>query len=82
MLLCIVVQLELGMTQSISPKGTAAVVDGTQVLLTPLQRTVLPPPMCAVAVTFQQPVQCLAFGSLDGTEVHHSYGVYALAFRG
>ena len=58
------------MTHNVSTKGTAAVVDGCQVLLTPLQRALVPPPMCAVAAVFHQPVQCVAFGDHEGNEVH------------
>ena len=62
-------QVEFCMKQNVSINGTAAVVDGAQVLLTPLQRELVPPPMCAVAVSFPQAVQCLAFGSHQGNEV-------------
>ena len=65
------------MRQTVSPKGTAAVVDGCQVLLTPLQRAVVPPPMCAVAATFHQPVQCLAFGEHAGHEVRRTFAFAA-----
>lgn len=66
----IAVQVDLCMTHNVSTKGTAAVVDGCQVLLTPLQRALVPPPMCAVAAVFHQPVQCVAFGDHEGNEVH------------
>ncbi len=64
-----VMQVELTMECTVSDKGTAAVVDGDTVLLTPLQRALVPPPMCAVAVVFPAPVQCLAFGEHEGHEV-------------
>ena len=57
----------------VSSNGTAAVVDGSTVLLTPLQRALVPPPMCAVAAVFPQPVQCLAFGEHQGREVRPSF---------
>lgn len=57
------------MSQDVSSKGTAGVVDGCRVLLTPLQRALVPPPMCAVAAVFSHPVQCVAFGNHDGNEV-------------
>ena len=63
------VQVEFCMSQDVSRSGTAAVVDGCQVLLTPLQRALVPPPMCAVAAVFHQPVQCVAFGTHEGNEV-------------
>ena len=62
-------QVEFCMRQNVSINGTAAVVDGSQVLLTPLQRAVVPPPMCAVAASFHGGVQCLAFGDHQGNEV-------------
>ena len=57
---------------AVSSNGTAAVIDGAQVLLTPLQRALVPPPLCAVAAVFPQPVQCLAFGQHQGHEVRPS----------
>ena len=65
----IAVQVDLCMNHSVSTNGTAAVVDGCRVLLTPLQRALLPPPMCAVVAVYHQPVQCIAFGSHEGNEV-------------
>lgn len=65
----IAVQVEFCMSQDVSSIGTAAVVDGHQVLLTPLQRALVPPPICAVAAVFHQPVQCVAFGTQEGNEV-------------
>lgn len=62
-------QVEFCVSQDVSSSGTAAVVDGCQVLLTPLQRALVPPPMCAVAAVFHQPVQCVAFGAHEGNEV-------------
>lgn len=62
-------QVELSMDCIVSSNGTAAVVDGSTVLLTPLQRALVPPPMCAVAAVFPHPVQCLAFGEHQGCEV-------------
>lgn len=62
-------QIELCMDACVSEKGTAAVVDGSRVLLTPLQRVLVPPPMCAVAAVFPNAVQSLAFGEHEGCEV-------------
>ena len=64
-------QVELCMERCVSESGTAAVVDGTNVLLTPVQRALVPPPMCAVAAVLPSPVQCLAFGGNQGREVSH-----------
>lgn len=62
-------QVELYMDRCVSNNGTAAVVDGNTVLINPLQRALVPPPMCAVALQFPGPVQCLAFGEHEGCEV-------------
>ncbi len=40
----------------VSAYGTAAVVDGTSVLLTPLRQCIVPPPLCAAAVACPAPV--------------------------
>ena len=63
------VKVDLAMERTVSSSGTAAVVDGATLLLTPLQRALVPPPMCAVAAIFSHPVQCLAFGTYQGHEV-------------
>lgn len=64
-----VVKVDLAMERTVSSSGTAAVVDGATLLVTPLQRALVPPPMCAVAAVFPHPVQCLAFGTHQGHEV-------------
>ncbi|KAK9808650.1 hypothetical protein WJX72_001296 [[Myrmecia] bisecta] len=53
----------------ISLRGTAAVVDGTRVLLTPLGQGLVPPPMCATAVSFAAPVQAVALRDMGQFEV-------------
>eukprot|EP00850_Spirogloea_muscicola_P009586 SM000054S18072 [mRNA] locus=s54:234481:239381:+ [translate_table: standard] len=50
--------------------GTAAVVDGADVLVTPLARVIVPPPMALARTHFRAPVRCLdlvatAGGSLE-----------------
>ena len=62
-------QIDLMMDNLVSDHGTAAVVDGGRVLITPLQRALIPPPMCAAAADFPGPVQCCAFGEHQGTQV-------------
>eukprot|EP00850_Spirogloea_muscicola_P022292 SM000287S10614 [mRNA] locus=s287:107124:112629:+ [translate_table: standard] len=39
--------------------GTAAVVDGADVLVTPLARAIVPPPMALARTRFRAPVRCL-----------------------
>ena len=43
-----------------SALGTAAVVDGARLLVTPLRLCVVPPPMCEVAVVCGTPIACVA----------------------
>ncbi|CAD7702171.1 unnamed protein product [Ostreobium quekettii] len=45
----------------VSHMGTAAVVDGHKVLMTPFRHMVMPPPLSAAKVQFLDPIQCLAF---------------------
>ncbi|GBF99867.1 hypothetical protein Rsub_12507 [Raphidocelis subcapitata] len=50
----------------VSARGTAAVVDGCDVLLTPFSRSNAPPPLCAARARFPRPVAALAFLDDDG----------------
>ena len=70
------------MKPCVSNNGTAAVVDGATVLLTPLQRALVPPPMCSVAAVFPQAVQCLAFTEYLGDEVGCYLSTAAAALHG
>jgi elongator complex protein 1 len=45
----------------VSSTGTVAVIDGAAVLVTPLAKTVIPPPMAAATVTFPNSVQDVCF---------------------
>ena len=64
-----IMQVQLGTGLAVSALGTAAVIDGCEVLLTPLRRCVVPPPLCAVTVRFQAPVQLLAWLDAIPSEV-------------
>ena len=44
----------------VSALGTAAVVDGPSVLLTPMRQSIVPPPLCAAAVACPAPVVAVA----------------------
>ncbi|KAL4852847.1 Elongator complex protein 1 [Chlorella vulgaris] len=59
-------QLQFSRQADVSGRGTAVVVDGASLLLTPLRHTVVPPPMCAVTASLPAPVACLAIQ--DGEE--------------
>ena len=52
--------LDFGLDVSVSSAGTAAVVDSTHVLLTPLALSTPPPPLCSLAVACPAPVSCVA----------------------
>ena len=54
-----------------SELGTAAVIDGCHLLITPLRHVVVPPPLCAVTADFDSPIQSLAF--LNGHESEVSW---------
>ena len=54
---------------TVSERGTAAVIDGRQLLLTPLQHELAPPPMCSVAARCRAPVISTSFWSGAGPEV-------------
>lgn len=55
---------------AVSERGTAAVVDGRRLLLTPLQHELVPPPMASVVAECPAPTQSVSFRtSADGREV-------------
>jgi hypothetical protein len=54
---------------SVSPLGTAAVIDGAEVLITPLQLALVPPPMAVSRVAFSSTVVAVAWGQVEGCEV-------------
>lgn len=67
---------------TVSPRGTAAVIDGCDVLVTPLQHAVVPPPMCAARIRCSAAVIALAWGHIDVspvTEAEHADRCEALA---
>lgn len=52
--------LDFGLDVTVSPLGTAAVVDGVHILLTSLRLSIPPPPLCALAIVCPTPVICVA----------------------
>jgi elongator complex protein 1 len=52
----------------VSPRGTAAVIDASQLLVTPLQHAVVPPPMAAARIACGAAVTAVAWGNLQGCE--------------
>lgn len=53
-------QLRYVRQATVSARGTAVVVDGAALLLTPLRHTVVPPPLCAAAAALPAAVACVA----------------------
>lgn len=73
--------LSFGFDVDCSARGTAAVVDGARVLLTPLRLVVLPPPLASVAVTLPAPAACVALRDAGGAEVSRPEHVYDCCTR-
>ena len=62
-------QVTMDLQSSTSEQGTAAVVDGSRLLVTPLRIAAVPPPLSAVTLEAQAPVVCIG----------HRHGGYAEA---
>ena len=60
--------LTLGFDVDCSARGTAAVVDGGRVLLTPLRLALVPPPLASLAVSLPAPAHCVALRDCGGAE--------------
>ena len=64
--------MEFSPAACVSSLGTAAVIDGSQILLTPLRHTVIPPPLAAAVVQTSQRVSdapavaCMALRDAEG----------------
>ena len=52
-------QVSMDLQSSTSERGTAAVIDGSRLLVTPLRRAAVPPPLSAVVLEAQAPVLCV-----------------------
>lgn len=73
---------ELFFAADVSPRGSAAVIDGSEVLLTPLRLTVMPPPLHAAKVVTHHAVCAVAWGDVQGCEclaLAHSSGISVVA---
>ncbi|GMH34369.1 hypothetical protein BSKO_02203 [Bryopsis sp. KO-2023] len=74
--------LEFALDNVVSHRGTAAIVDGDSVNITPFRHIVIPPPMAALCVTFPSAVQSVCFlenEPVEGVAVALSSGHLALA---
>jgi hypothetical protein len=60
--------LRLAFAAQVSIHGTVAVIDGHNVLVTPLQHSVVPPPMAMARVQCSAAVNVVAFGETGGCE--------------
>ena len=58
-------QVRIALHSSTSQNGTAAVVDGSKLLVTPLRTSAVPPPLCAVVLEASAPILCI--GHRQGT---------------
>lgn len=58
----------LSCASTVSSRGSAAVANGCDVLVTPLQHTLVPPPMCAARVRCSAAVAAVAWGHIDSEE--------------
>lgn len=68
----------LSMAAAVSERGTAAVIDGSSVLLTPFRHALVPPPLCAARVSLPVPAQAVAWGQTSGCEclaIAHAAGL-------
>lgn len=63
------VQVGFAWEPSVSARGTAAVVDGCCLMLTPLRLSVLPPPLCSLQAVLPSPISLLAFCDHGPSEV-------------
>ena len=67
--LCMHAQVDFSYEPTVSARGTAAVVDGRRLMLTPLRLSVLPPPLCSVQALLPAPISHVAFCDHGSCEV-------------
>ena len=73
-------QVTMDLQSSMSEQGTAAVVDGSWLLVTPLRIAAVPPPLSAVILEAQAPVVCIGHrhgGCSEASPALHSLNVTA-----
>ena len=70
-------QMHLSQQPAVSCRGTAAVIDGDKLLLTPLRHVVIPPPLAAVTARTSAPVDRLAFCDVGDAEVSRPHASHA-----
>ncbi len=62
-------QVKFNAHTCVSERGTAAVIDGAKLLITPLGLAVVPPPLSAVVLLAPAPASCVAIRDFTGAEV-------------
>ena len=65
----------MDLQSSTSERGTAAVIDGSRLLVTPLRRTAVPPPLSAVVLEALAPVLCVTHRHGSSSEVKTAIGM-------
>ncbi|KAK9915662.1 hypothetical protein WJX75_002381 [Coccomyxa subellipsoidea] len=60
--------VSFGVQNCISDRGTAAVIDGAKLLVTPLRLAIVPPPLSAVTLLAPAPVSCVAIRDFTDSE--------------
>jgi elongator complex protein 1 len=61
--------VRFGLEACASERGTAAVIDGRRLLLTPLRLALVPPPLAAAELRAPAPACCVALRSHGAAEV-------------
>ena len=74
-------QVSFGVQNCVSERGTAAVIDGAKLLVTPLRLAIVPPPLSAVALLAPAPVSCVAIRDFAEAEVHPCLPVSCKGFQ-
>ena len=65
----VVSRCRLAWDYDVSAYGTVGVIDGNSVLITPMRRCAVPPPLCAVKLVCGRPIACMLFSRVaDGRE--------------
>lgn len=62
-------QVSFGVQGCVSERGTAAVIDGARLLVTPLRLAVVPPPLSAAVLTTPAPIFYVAIRDFTDAEV-------------
>lgn len=78
---CVMWQVGLGAGQCVSERGTAVVIDGARLLVTPLRLAAIPPPLSAVTITLPGPASCATISNFGASEVRRATRYSSNAFH-